>query len=148
LNWLSLGIGTLPGPAGSAAHGQPPCCVAQQRLLTSHAPLSHRLAVHHDSPDADANTRFFLKHALHDRADFIFILNGESELRDEFPDHLPNVQVIQRDNSCYDLGAHGEVLKADNRDLVRKYDKFILMNGQSLAGTPCYVCGNRAEADW
>ncbi len=94
-----------------------------------------RLAVHHDTDDANANTRFFIQHALHDRADFIFILNGESELRDEFPEHLPNVRVIQRDNTCYDLGAHGEVLQADDRELVKAYDKFILMNGKS--GPPC-----------
>jgi len=40
--------------------------------------------------------------------------------------------VIQRDNSCYDLGAHGEVLNANDQKLVEKYDKFILMNGQSV----------------
>ncbi len=88
--------------------------------------------VHHDTELANENTRFFIKHALHDRADFVFVLNGESDLRDEFPDHLPNVRVIQRDNTCYDLGAHGEVLKANDKELIKKYDKFILMNGKSL----------------
>ena len=88
-----------------------------------------RVAVHHDTEGANANLRFFLHHALHDRADFVFILNGESELRDEIPDHLPNIKVVQRDNSCYDLGAHGEVLNANDQELVKKYDKFILMNG-------------------
>lgn len=86
--------------------------------------------MHHDTDDANANTRFFLRHALHDRADFVFILNGPSELAGEIPTHLPNVRLVQRSNTCYDLGAHGEVLAADDRELVRKYDKFVLMNGE------------------
>ena len=72
------------------------------------------------------NAEFFIRHALHDSADFVFIVNGPAQLR--FPDHLPNVRVVQRDNSCYDLGSHGEVLEANDRALVKKYDKFILMN--------------------
>jgi len=105
--------------------------------------------VHHDTPDANANTRFFLRHALHDRADFVFILNGESQLRDEIPDDLPNVRVVQRDNTCYDLGAHGEVLQANERELVKKYNKFILMNGEP-APPDCvaFVLSQGTGADW
>ncbi len=79
-----------------------------------------------------ANAKFFINHALHDRADFVFILNGETTLNNHIPTDRPNVRIVQRDNSCYDLGAHGEVLKANDREVVRKYDKFILMNGESL----------------
>ena len=38
------------------------------------------------------------------------------------------MRVVQRANDCYDLGAHGEVLQANDRELVKIYDKFILMN--------------------
>lgn len=87
-------------------------------------------SVYHDSDDAMANAKFFIDHALHDRADFIFILNGESTLKNRIPVNLPNIRVIDRPNTCYDLGAHGEVLLANNSEIANKYDKFILMNGK------------------
>lgn len=80
--------------------------------------------VYHENTDSAENLRFFLKHALHDRADFVFVINGDA-LTVEIP-MLPNVMVIRRPNTCYDLGAHGEVL--DNRIDIKKYRRFILLN--------------------
>lgn len=60
------------------------------------------LAAYHQTELADANAEFFVRHALNDAADFVFIVNGKSDFK--FPTHLPNVQVIQRGNTCYDLG--------------------------------------------
>lgn len=80
--------------------------------------------VYHEDPESADNLRFFLKHALHDNADFIIIINGD-DLSVEIP-KLPNVSVIRRPNTCYDLGAHGEVL--DGLVDFKKYKRFILLN--------------------
>ena len=62
---------------------------------------------------------------LHDRADFIFVFNGEGSAADLVP-RLPNVRVIERENSCYDLGTFGLVLRQDG--LWKNYTRFITMN--------------------
>ncbi|KAJ0359852.1 hypothetical protein COL26b_014248 [Colletotrichum chrysophilum] len=38
----------------------------------------------------------------------------------------PNVTVVKRDNTCFDLGAIGEVLRKNN--LWKRYKRFITMN--------------------
>ena len=83
---------------------------------------------YHETEVALTSARFFLKHALHARADFIFLVNGISQLEREIPKNLSNVSVRLRDNICYDLGSHGQVLAEDDRALVKKYQKFILLN--------------------
>jgi hypothetical protein len=85
---------------------------------------------YHETPEALRNLNFFLKHAMHSKADFLFIMNGEYEA--SMPD-LPNVRVIDRPNRCYDLGAYGEVLNANNAELVKQYKRFIMINA-SLRG--------------
>ncbi|KAK4701215.1 hypothetical protein P7C70_g5019, partial [Phenoliferia sp. Uapishka_3] len=89
------------------------------------------LYAYHETDDALANLKFFLAHGMHDKADFIFIINGVAKFND-FP-VAPNVRVIQRTNTCYDLGAYGEVLNANNGTVVKQYEKFILINA-SLRG--------------
>ncbi|KAG9521454.1 hypothetical protein KCU93_g7385, partial [Aureobasidium melanogenum] len=88
------------------------------------------LYTYHETDEAFKNLDFFLKHALHDKADFVFIMNGEYSI--SIPD-LPNVKVIDRPNTCYDLGAYGEVLRADDSLLATKYSRFIMINA-SLRG--------------
>lgn len=73
-----------------------------------------------------ANFEFFLQHGLHGKADFVFIFNGETSAWQLVPD-LPNVKVVLRDNTCYDMGAHAEVLQKDG--LYKRYKQFIMMNG-------------------
>ncbi|KAM0748986.1 hypothetical protein T439DRAFT_327486 [Meredithblackwellia eburnea MCA 4105] len=85
------------------------------------------LYAYHESEDARANFQFYLRHALHDQADFIFIFNGETEDVALVPQR-PNIKIIQRNNTCYDLGAYGEVLLKNDKELRRRYSKFILMN--------------------
>ncbi len=80
--------------------------------------------VYHQSDDDDINFRFFLKHALHNKADFVFVINGYSSLVDEIPEG-PNIKVFIRENACFDIGAHGETL---SNQLQRKYSRVILMN--------------------
>lgn len=82
--------------------------------------------VYADTPNARENLRFFVKRGIHTGADFIFIFNGLSDAPDLVPAHLENVKVVQRENTCYDIGAIGEVLAKDN--LWMKYKRFITMN--------------------
>lgn len=78
-----------------------------------------------ESENARENLQFFLKNGLHQRADFLFILNGETMAPDIIPDE-PNIRIIRRENKCYDIGAMGQVLMQD--DLWKKYKRFITMN--------------------
>ncbi len=82
----------------------------------------------HESETALANARFFINHALHANADFLFLINGPSALEKDIPTHLPNIDIRLRENTCYDLGSYGEVLGQDDRLLAKKYKKFILLN--------------------
>lgn len=81
--------------------------------------------VYSESKESRANLKFFLAHALHGSSDFVFILNGKTSAAELIPNEL-NVKVVKRDNSCYDLGSHAEVLTKN--DLYKQYTKFILMN--------------------
>lgn len=71
------------------------------------------------------NFEYFLKHALHDAADFLFVINGDTELYKIIPDR-PNVRYVRRKNDCYDMGAFAEILLKD--DLWRKYQRYITLN--------------------
>jgi hypothetical protein len=97
--------------------------------------------VYSETDEARKNLIFFLNHGLHSAADFVFIFNGKSNASELLPQE-PNIQSIQRDNTCYDLGAHAEVLT--EHDLWLRYDKFILMNA-SVRGP---FMPHWAEACW
>ncbi|KFY26093.1 hypothetical protein V493_04271, partial [Pseudogymnoascus sp. VKM F-4281 (FW-2241)] len=132
----------------------------EQRPLITYA--------YYESEFARANLKFFVDHGLHDAADFVFILNGDTDaassiifaepdtpedLRDVIPRRdRKNVYVKQRPNTCFDLGAHHEVLngvlggegwigkngpieapkgmvsEGDSMLLKHKYKRYILMN--------------------
>lgn len=83
---------------------------------------------YHESDAALKSGRFFLKHGLHAHADFIFVVNGPSQFEREIPKNLTNVEVRLRDNICYDLGTYGQILGENERALVKKYKRFILLN--------------------
>ncbi|KAF3919052.1 hypothetical protein ABW21_db0202408 [Orbilia brochopaga] len=85
------------------------------------------LYAYHETENARRNAMFFIAHGLHAAADFIFILNGETNLTASLPD-APNIRAIQRPNTCFDLGAYREVLTADDGALMRRYTRFIMMN--------------------
>ncbi|KAH8673926.1 hypothetical protein BX600DRAFT_433532 [Xylariales sp. PMI_506] len=78
-----------------------------------------------ESDSARENIKFFINQGLHGAADFIFIINGETNITKTIPSG-PNIRIIERPNKCFDLGAHGEVLRQD--DLWKKYRKFITLN--------------------
>ncbi|KAK6539166.1 hypothetical protein TWF694_009410 [Orbilia ellipsospora] len=83
--------------------------------------------VYFETENARENALFFMAHGLHAEADFIIILNGETDLEVHIPT-APNIQVIHRNNTCFDLGTHAEILTADNKKLMNKYNRFIMMN--------------------
>jgi len=80
----------------------------------------------YETPNALSNLEFFIKHGLHGGADFVFILNGETEVHKLLPQDHSNIHYVSRPNHCFDLGAHAEVLTTG--DLYKKYKRFILMN--------------------
>lgn len=101
------------------------------------------LYAYSETPNARANLIFFLAHALHGSADFVFIMNGESDATELIPKES-NIRIVQRENDCYDLGAYAEVLMKD--DLYKDYKRFILMNA-SLRGPfiPAWASGCWSE---
>lgn len=89
-----------------------------------------------ESENARTNLAFFIRNGLHGNADFVFIFNGETNASSMLPEQ-PNIRVVQRENKCFDIGAHGEVLRQD--DLWKRYKRFIMMNA-SIRGpfSPTY----------
>ncbi|KAK2050798.1 hypothetical protein LZ31DRAFT_580942 [Colletotrichum somersetense] len=71
------------------------------------------------------NLKLFINQGLHDAADFVFILNGQTNVDAIIP-QKQNIRVINRPNTCFDIGAYGEVLRKD--DLYKKYKRFITLN--------------------
>lgn len=93
-------------------------------------PVSERPLVLYAYADSEShsslvNLKFFIQHGLHDAADFIFILNGETTAGFLIPQE-DNIRVVQRANDCYDLGAYAEILTTN--DLYKGYKKFIMLN--------------------
>jgi hypothetical protein len=102
------------------------------------------LYAYYETPDSRINIVHFILHGLHSQADFIFIINGDSNIDQLLPQNAPNIKVIRRNNSCFDLGSEAEVLRSNDYELTKNYKYFILMNG-SVRGPflPTYV-----EACW
>jgi hypothetical protein len=125
------------------------------------------LYAYYESEFARQNLQFFVDHGLHAAADFVFIINGPSDVDETLifkessqmvsPSHeRDNIMVKKRENTCFDLGAHAEVLNGvmggdgwsgrsgpivspdeptsnrqkprDKRPLKERYKRFILMN--------------------
>lgn len=94
-----------------APNGEPYTTLASRPLI---------LYAYFESDFGRRNLIFFLDHALHDAADFVFILNGETDAdKLIFPDTVDpdkplrdrsNIRIKRRENQCFDLGAHAEVL--------------------------------------
>ncbi|KAF9872866.1 hypothetical protein CkaCkLH20_09729 [Colletotrichum karsti] len=112
----------IPQVAGSIANGS-----SEPSTKTSAASKDRPLVVYayHESESARANLEYFVTKGLHNAADFVFIINGEAKSSSLIPD-LPNVRIVKRDNTCFDMGAIGEVLRKD--DLWKQYKRFITMN--------------------
>jgi hypothetical protein len=148
-----------------------------QRTKTEDRPLI--LYAYAESDFARENLQFFVDHAIHSAADFVFILNGETDVdetiifKDNESDSVPkkertNVWISKRSNSCFDLGAHAEVLNGalggvgwknfngsmsspnetieGKRPLRERYKRFILMNA-SIRGPFVPLWSNSCWSD-
>ena len=96
---------------------------SENSQFVSEIPLT--LYAYSESETARVNIEFFIHHGLHAAADFIFILNGRTDIAAIIPQES-NIRVVQRENDCYDLGAYAEVLTKD--DLYKGYRRFIMLN--------------------
>ncbi|KAL0939749.1 uncharacterized protein CTRU02_206359 [Colletotrichum truncatum] len=104
---------------GSFQHGSP----ASKNKGSSDRPLI--VYAYHESDSARANLEYFVAKGLHNAADFVFIFNGDAKSSSIIPE-LPHVKIVKRENTCFDMGAIGEVLREG--DLWKKYKRFITMN--------------------
>ena len=98
---------------------------------TSDIPLI--LYAYYETPDTRPNLEFFVSHALHANAKFVFILNGDTDAQILLPTSESNIYYVKRNNTCFDLGAYAEVLKSNDGALVRQHKRFIMINA-SLRG--------------
>ena len=48
-----------------------------------------------ETPEAMKNFDFFMRHAMHDKADFLFILNGEYDIDISSIDTQHNVRIVE-----------------------------------------------------
>lgn len=83
------------------------------------------LYAYSESETARVNLKFFISHGLHAAADFVFILNGDTDIASTIPSRS-NIRIVHRPNDCYDLGAYAEVLTKN--DLYKNYKRFIMLN--------------------
>ena len=91
------------------------------------------LYAYYETSDTRPNLEFFVSHALHAHAKFVFILNGETDAEALLPTNESNIHYIKRNNTCFDLGAYAEVLKSNDGALIRQHKRFIMINA-SLRG--------------
>ncbi|KAK8081832.1 hypothetical protein PG996_000613 [Apiospora saccharicola] len=117
-------ITTSTRPASEKASATPlhGSSSSQHETVSDRPLISYAYA---ESESGRANFKYFLSQGLHGGADFVFIINGETDAADLIP-HKPNIRVVRRNNTCFDLGAHGEVLREN--DLWKKYKRFITLN--------------------
>lgn len=87
---------------------------------------------YHETAESMINFAFFRQHALHAKADFILMLNGEHSVELSKVAALPNVRIVERENRCFDLGGFHEILTA-NHTLTTAYKRFMFINS-SLRG--------------
>jgi hypothetical protein len=91
------------------------------------------LYAYYETADTRPNLQFFISHALHAKAKFVFIFNGETDAQLLLPTNRSNIHYVKRNNTCFDLGAYAEVLKSNGSMLIRQHKRFIMMNA-SLRG--------------
>ncbi|KAK5655086.1 hypothetical protein OQA88_5985 [Cercophora sp. LCS_1] len=110
----------------------PPTAEPDSAVATAPAPPTQLpkdrpliLYAYAESAVARENIQYFAAKGLHGAADFIFIFNGETNAT-EFVPSADNIRIVRRPNTCFDLGAIGEVLREG--DLWRNYKRFITMN--------------------
>jgi hypothetical protein len=143
--------------------------------LRGERPKSLISYVYTESPTNRRNLEFFIKHGLYAGSDFVFSFNGDTDAETMLPVYksskwydpkITNIEVLKRDNKCFDMGAHVEVLLREWNDKGTKlspmggrdrggrkfwegYERFMLMNA-SVRGPfmPVWSKDCWAEAFW
>lgn len=131
--FVSIALHRLPPPAEVFAQ-KDTLEVEKEKQEDAHMDKSPDLIIYsyHETEEAATNFAFFRKHALHAKADFIIMINGEHTLNLTSLHALPNVRIVERENRCFDLGGYKETLEA-NMTLVNAYKRFMFINA-SLRG--------------
>jgi hypothetical protein len=80
-----------------------------------------------ETDNAFENAKFFIETGLHHSAHFIFILNGDAPRLEQVLPNEPNIEVFRRNNSCFDMGSYGDLIR-EKQILSSRYSKFILLN--------------------
>jgi hypothetical protein len=136
----TISISTVPQGAVSSPAVQIPETLpnksSRRSQLVSEIPLI--LYAYSKSEAARVNIEFFIRHGLHAAAEFVFILNGETDVAAVIPKE-PNIRVVQRENDCYDIGAYAEVLTKD--ELYKGYNA-LLCSTQAFA-VPLFLIGRK-----
>ncbi|KAL8837517.1 MAG: hypothetical protein Q9170_002510 [Blastenia crenularia] len=116
------------GDVGSKSQDPPTSKTSDSDSTTSDSPKDTLiLYAYHETENARSNAEFFIQHGLHDSADFVFIFIGNgTDLQTLIPSQ-PNIRIVRHENHCYDIGSHGEALRAMGDD-VKQYKRFIMMN--------------------
>jgi hypothetical protein len=123
---------TFPTPSSDPPFSQP--SHGSERVPGGPPPdIPLILYAYYETPDTRPNLEFFVSHALHAHAKFVFILNGETDVEALLPANESNIHYIKRNNTCFDLGAYAEVLKSNDSALIRQHKRFIMINA-SLRG--------------
>ncbi|KAL8996020.1 MAG: hypothetical protein Q9169_004367 [Polycauliona sp. 2 TL-2023] len=115
---LMLGVRDLSSPVGTTSLDASAEAPKDTLILYSY----------HESDDERRNAEFFIRHGLHDSADFIIIFNGEETApnRLRVPE-AENIKVVRREDTCYHIGSYGEVLRGLG-DVIKQYKRFILLD--------------------
>ncbi|RYE15022.1 MAG: hypothetical protein EOP34_04730 [Rickettsiales bacterium] len=94
----------------------------------SHANRPLVIYTHVESPITRRNILFFMKHGLHSAADFIFIINVDSDIDGFLPENTPNIRIVKTKEKCLNRGSIGGIIGARTERYLDVYSKFIIMS--------------------
>lgn len=123
-----LDLNTTSAASPTTAQDEKPAATPSAKPLISY--------VYTESESSRANLAFFVKHALHYEADFVFTIIGESTvIEDVLPKGQTHINIFNKpafDIGCNPFTAHAAVLggnpEDDRKPLQETYDNFILLD--------------------
>ncbi|KAI0383041.1 hypothetical protein F5Y04DRAFT_251686 [Hypomontagnella monticulosa] len=135
----------VPGTSPSVGHdgvgletSHPMSVAVHQNALTD----SHRLLITYDYTESQysrENLMLFLKNGLHSNADFMFILNGPTNVVELIPNKA-NIQVISEPSNYFDFDIYNGIVRENA--LWKNYNYFIVLDSR-IPG-PFMPCWSRS----
>ncbi|KAL8721815.1 MAG: hypothetical protein Q9225_001570 [Loekoesia sp. 1 TL-2023] len=126
-NSSSFNFVSSPEYADSDQASSSPEKVSSQPITSDLPKDTLILYAYHETENARRNAEFFIKHGLHESANFIFIFNGnDTDLQTLIPAQS-NIRIVRHENRCYDFGSYGEALRGMGEE-VKQYKRFIMLN--------------------